>query len=332
MDQLTEIANGLWSFPIILPNNPLKWLNCYAIKARDGGRNLLIDTGFDKAECRADLFAGMDALGLEPEKTDVFLTHIHSDHIGNAAALQRLGCRMIMGKTDFELLSVGETERWAAGKRRAAAEGMPIEELELACRLDRSLIFSSGPIEAETVKEGDTLHYGGFHFQCVETPGHSPGHMCLYEPRGKIMLLGDHVLFDITPNICAWSSRADSLGDYMKSLEKTAFYDIAVPLPGHRGMAREALRSRVSALLEHHRQRLSEAETLIRESRGLSAYETAARMSWKIRAQDWREFPVTQKYFALSETLAHLDHLLKKGRILRAAEENGEIRYYPQIY
>ena len=31
------------------------------------------------------------------------------------------------------------------------------------------------------VDEGDVLEYGGYHFQPILTPGHTPGHMCLYD-------------------------------------------------------------------------------------------------------------------------------------------------------
>lgn len=48
------------------------------------------------------------------------------------------------------------------------------------------------------------------------------------------MLLGDHVLFDITPNITDWWDVPDSLGDYLRSLDKIAAYPVTLPLPGHR--------------------------------------------------------------------------------------------------
>ena len=47
------------------------------------------------------------------------------------------------------------------------------------------------------------------------------------------MLLGDHVLFDITPNITDWWDVPDSLGDYLRSLDKLVAYPVTLPLPGH---------------------------------------------------------------------------------------------------
>lgn len=94
MIEAEEIREGLWTFPIVFPDNPLKWLNCYVIKGEKGERNLLIDTGFRQPECRDAPVSGMNALGIHAEDTDVFLTHLHSDHLGNAAFLQQLGSRI----------------------------------------------------------------------------------------------------------------------------------------------------------------------------------------------------------------------------------------------
>lgn len=47
----TQITENLFTFQIPLPNNPLKWLNCYVIKG-EKGRSLLIDTGFRLPECQ----------------------------------------------------------------------------------------------------------------------------------------------------------------------------------------------------------------------------------------------------------------------------------------
>lgn len=66
--------------------------------------------------------------------------------------------------------------------------------------------------------DGDRFSYGGYTFQAILTPGHTPGHMVLWEEAHGILLLGDHVLFDITPNITVWPSYANPLGGYLDSL------------------------------------------------------------------------------------------------------------------
>lgn len=319
-----EILKGLWSFPIMLPENPLKWLNCYVIK---GERNLLIDTGFNQETCRNDLFAGMKELGLRPENTDVFLSHLHSDHTGNAAVLDKLGYRILMGSTDYKGFELAPEIRYADSFRRFLLEGMP-KEILARCNSDNPAIrFHSDEFKAAPLNAGDELAYGDFNLQCIATPGHTPGHICLYDSARKVIFLGDHVLFDISPNICAWPQMEDSLGAYLDSLQFVRELPVELALPAHRNIGNVSLQERVDQLLEHHRRRLHETECVVKEAGEIDAYRVAGRIAWKIRARNWDEFPAAQKSFAVGETLAHLDYLVKRGRLCRNADSNGNVTY-----
>ena len=76
-----EIRKNLYRVPVPLPGNPLKNLNAYLIR---GPRNLLVDTGFRQEACRQALAAGLAELEVSMADTDIFLTHLHSDHAGLA--------------------------------------------------------------------------------------------------------------------------------------------------------------------------------------------------------------------------------------------------------
>ena len=58
----------------------------------------------------------------------------------------------------------------------------------------------------------------------------------------------------------------------------------------------------------------------------MTAYEIASHMTWHIRARSWDDFPISQKWFAVGEILAHLRYLENTGEILRY-EEGGLNRY-----
>ena len=321
---IEQMAENIWSFPVVLPQNPLKWLNCYVIKGLRGERNLLIDTGFRRPECLEALEEGMRVLNIHPEETDIFLTHLHSDHTGNAGALQKMGARILMCGIDQDIL---HSESWSRRKRRVLAEGMPEDVLTEVFEHNPAVLYAPGYFEAKRLAEGDTLDYGGYHLECVLTPGHTPGHMCLYSEERKLMFLGDHVLFDITPNICNWTELEDALGSYLESLKKVMDYDVATALPGHRHCGEITLRKRGESLLRHHERRLAEAEQIVRMNPGIQAYETAGKMTWKIRSRNWNEFPPGQKWFAVGEALAHLDYLTLHGRVERFIDPDGKIRY-----
>ena len=55
-----QVADGIWRIGVELPQNPLRELNSYLIKGKENERDLLIDTGFRREECREALFAGLD--------------------------------------------------------------------------------------------------------------------------------------------------------------------------------------------------------------------------------------------------------------------------------
>ena len=102
-----EVFENVYSIDVELPNNPLRWLNSYYIDNGGTSRDLLIDTGFNMPECRRALLAGMQELNIDPQNTDLFITHLHSDHCGNADMLEQMGCRIIMGRDDYAHLDTG---------------------------------------------------------------------------------------------------------------------------------------------------------------------------------------------------------------------------------
>ena len=86
-----QLAEDLWRLEIPLVGNPLKTLNSYLIL---GPRSLLVDTGFRQEPCREAMERELEAVGVDRDRMDVFLTHLHSDHTGLAPELVRPGCRV----------------------------------------------------------------------------------------------------------------------------------------------------------------------------------------------------------------------------------------------
>ena len=163
----------------------------------------------------------------------------------------------------------------------------------------------------------------------IRTPGHTPGHLCLYDPARRRLFCGDHVLFHITPNICRWQGVEDSLGDYLSSLDRTAALDTAELYPAHRAETGD-LRQRTAELKAHHARRLEDTLRTVEKAPGLTAYQIAGRMRWSIRCRNWADFPLAQKFFAVGEALAHLDHLEAQGRVFRQ-EIHGKRVYFAGV-
>lgn len=326
---IDQVLPRVYRIPVPLPENPLRELNAYFFQG--GDRDLLVDTGFRQDPCREALFSGLREIGYRPERTDVLLTHLHSDHSGLAPEIIGPGRHIYVSHADKSYLeSYGSADAEVQRKTDAiyTAEGFP-HSLILDSLRNNPARSMAPPVTDRYLglDDGQVLEVGGYRLRCVLTPGHTPGHMCFYLEREKAMLTGDHVLFDITPNITAWPGVEDSLGDYLKSLTAVRGYDVALPLPAHRKSA--DFKDRIDHLLEHHQARLSEALDVVRAHSGQSAYTLAGYMTWKIRASTWADFPVAQKWFAVGECISHLEHLMVLGRVQRETDESGLRRYYP---
>ena len=193
-----EVMRNIYRIPVPLPNNPLRELNCYLIRGKD--RSLLIDTGFRQETCRRALFDGLQELNVRMEDTDIFLTHLHSDHTGLlpevASAFSRvfiddLDRDWIVGSTRFEL----ERQEDA----RFAMAGIPPEMLRIASQTHPGRCFAPDPSfdRYTRLSAGDVLEVGGYRLEVLRTPGHTPSHLCLWMAEQQAMFTGDHVLFDI---------------------------------------------------------------------------------------------------------------------------------------
>lgn len=179
------------------------------------------------------------------------------------------------------------------------------------------------------LQDGAALHYGGRMLRCVLTPGHTPGHLCLYDPARRRLFCGDHVLFHFTPNICRWQGVEDSLGDYLSSLDRTAALDTAELYPAHRAETGD-LRQRTAELKAHHARRLEDTCGPWRRRRASPPIRSQAGCVGASAAGTGRDFPLAQKFFAVGEALAHLDHLEAQGRVFRQ-EIHGKRVYFAGV-
>lgn len=311
-----QVSDGIFSIYVPLQGNPLKNLNAYYIKGKD--RDLLVDTGFRTEACKKAILEGIEEAGGSMARADIFLTHAHSDHSGLAPELI-CGGSVYISEEDGRLLMV---ER--INPERHLKNGFSREDIKHAGESPAEKYRSLPYKDYVFVAGGDKLTCGDRVLEVVSTPGHTPGHLCLYSQTDKVMILGDHVLFDITPNITEWPTLKNPLKRYLESLDKILEYDIDLPLPAHRG-GETTVGRRIGEIKTHHIERLAEAERIVAEGAGMTPYQVASKMTWKIRAS-WEEFPIGQKWFAVGEAVAHLEYLVEAGRAKLALEDG--VRMY----
>jgi len=317
---ITEVYPNIFKNEIPLPKNPLRAINSYIILSEN--RNLIIDTGFNTPECLTELMRGLEELNIDLKKTDLLITHMHTDHSGLAPVLKKHGVHSIFfSQTDGDLFN-------QTSKRDSFYHTL---NQIFGFKSDDSLSFGKEfgtrlvePLEFIPLFEGNEVVVGNYCFEVVDIPGHTPGHIGLYEREHKLFFCGDHILDEITPNITFWGFEQDILATYLKSLNKVHEYEIDYLFTAHRKIIRDH-QKRIIELLGHHEKRLNEILTILRDGQK-TASEMAASMHWDLSHKRWADFPHSQKWFASGEALSHLEHLVHIGLVNRT-DKNGTFLY-----
>ena len=78
-----------------------------------------------------------------------------------------------------------------------------------------------------------------------------------------------------------------------------------------------SLQQRVEEITEHHSRRLNEILDVLKEYPGSSGYEIASRLTWALHGETWETAPKRQIWFAVGETLAHIEYLMDLDKVFR---------------
>ena len=147
-------------------------------------------------------------LGIHPTEIKTIVnTHCHFDHTGGNKRFRDLcKSKIAIHKEDKKCLESGQT----------MAE--MFNEQPRSVTVDKAL------------RDGDTIKTKNFTFEVIWTPGHTPGSICLYERKKKLLLSGDTVFADGV-------GRSDMRGGDQKALKesirKLSALKIDYLLPGH---------------------------------------------------------------------------------------------------
>jgi glyoxylase-like metal-dependent hydrolase (beta-lactamase superfamily II) len=317
---IEQIAASLYRVEVPLPLNPLKSINSYFIKSPD--RNLIIDTGMNLPECREALLSAITRLEIDLRQTDFFITHFHIDHLELAPHLATRTSKIYLNNKEAAMLY--SPRAWETYCAFFLKYGFPENELQQMQQSSMAQAYRSGGFKLgfTGINDKDVLEVGDYSLLCIETAGHSPGHICLYEPVKKILISGDHVLFDITPNITSAPGMENALDEYSKNLDKIYPLEVNLVLPGHRSIQSNH-RKRILELKEHHRTRANEILAVL-DQEAQTAFQIAPRVTWDVSYSSWEQFPIPQKFFALGEVVAHLKFLEEEG-VLRSMTKNDQI-------
>jgi glyoxylase-like metal-dependent hydrolase (beta-lactamase superfamily II) len=276
-----ELSSSLQLFPARTPTlPPATHTNSYAL----GGRDVVLvepATPFeDEQRAWIDWARGLVSQGRE--LVAILATHHHEDHVGGLEVLAR-ELRVPVWAHDLTVERLSPATRALVERRLVDGESLVLE----------------GP-RAES-------------WRVLHTPGHAPGHVCLFEERSKTVVVGDMVASVGTILI------APGDGDmqvYLEQLERLAALDASVALPAHGEPIDEP-----SVLFRKY-----VAHRLAREAKVLEAVRAAGEAGADAAAlvpDAYADTPMHLWPIARLSLEAHLEKLEREGRVTRAGGDGA---------
>ena len=321
--ELQQVAPGVYWLRMPLPF-ALEHINLWLLADGDGWT--IVDCGFGADETRAlwrKIFAS--CLNGKPV-TRVVVTHFHPDHFGLAAWLaEEWRVPVLMTRPEYASAQGWHT---AQGLFTRAAYFELFQQHGLRLDADsastRENLFRRGvpaiPQSVTPLEDAGRLEINGHSWRVITGYGHSPEHAALACDDLGVLIAGDMILPRISTNVSVQPHLpdADPLGQFLDSLTRYAELDPdTLVLPSH-GLPFHGLRHRVKSLHEHHALRLDEL---------LAACAAPRTGAESLPVIFKRDLDPQQTFFAMGETLSHLNYLQHRGQLARTRGDDGIYRY-----
>lgn len=310
-----ELARGIYLLRMPLPFR-LNHINLYLLE--DDAGWTLVDCGLNAPETQAvwdRVFA--DFLDAKPV-IRIIVTHLHPDHIGCAQWLhEKAGAPVYMTRDEWRLarqvfdLPITHPRLIEEHYRKLGLEGAELNEMiRLAARYRK--LVKVLPERVAYLHEHETLDIGGRQWRILLGHGHSPACACLWDEAGHLLLVGDHVLPSISPNVNLLAVGPNNpLDDYLASLGTFRNLPCSLMMPAH-GVPSARFRERIDELIQHHITRLE----LLQNACKLQSRTAAQCVPLLFSPERHR----AQPFFALGESAAHLVYLAERGSLKKEGE------------
>ena len=222
-----KIATGIYQLQVPIPDNPLGHLNAYLIKGTSGW--IMIDTGWFTPDAFSSLEAGINNIGLSfSDISMIIITHVHPDHFGLAGKIKQLSPRieLLAHRWEAELIesryiTFSELQNKMVPMMRQ--HGVPASELSpLRSASMPALRFVTVTLPDRVLYGGEIISTGIYDLEVIWTPGHSPGHICLFEPQNGLLFQGTIFCPLLLPILVIMSSRAITPSEIINVLCKNS--------------------------------------------------------------------------------------------------------------
>ncbi len=310
-----RVLPGLWRLRLPLPWPGVPHCNAWAIAAGDGV--VLVDCGMHEPGSLGQLERALDQVGLRLEHVRLLAcTHAHSDHYGQAATvLERARCELWMHPNHAHMTRAAEDPEAAFARRLEVAlqSGVPEEPLRRWAEARKGQGYGiAALVEPDRpLVDGVEIATDLGTWRTIETPGHAPSHVCLYQPERRLLISGDHVLGRVSLYYdYGWTP--DPAGEFLSSLDRVDELGARLCLSGHGRPFTD-----VAAHIRANRELVGERLEAVRRAIA-GEPRTAFDMIGDVYGQ---ELTAATAQWWLSETLCYLTHLERTGEAVR---EPGE--------
>ena len=181
----------------------------------------IVDPGCASPQEILTLISFISERFLEP--VCIMLTHAHFDHIyGMSALAKEYGIPVYAHRDELSTLE-------SPNPQICKNYGLPLPE---TFPMIKKISEASFPSRFEQVSEGDVIEVGDLRFNVIETPGHTRGGLCFYEPAEQVLFSGDTLFAGAI-------GRTDHDGGDYDQLMKSIFEKLMVlegpvkVIPGH---------------------------------------------------------------------------------------------------
>ena len=262
----------------------------------EGEKPVLIDSGYE--ESVGQLSTKLEEIGFKLNEISMIInTHEHIDHFGgNAIVKERAGSRIAAHEIAIPLIEDMKNQLPPEDKLKE----MPDVIAEHA-RMRSSIYEKTKTAKVDIkLKDGDAVRVDESSLQVLHTPGHTPGHICLYERGSGTLFAGDMITGKGVPFV---GGLHGDMVDFVRSLKRLNELKIDQAFLSHDGETRDA-HGRINEILQRK---------LIEEQRLLEALKNGEKEFSELVDAVYPEkgFP----YFTYGSTLAHLTKLRNEGKV-----------------
>src|SRR3954453_15853331 len=204
--EVVEVVEGVFRLALPLGIHGVPTVSAYLLRAEDGdtlvdcGIAAGVDGGNPGPDGTAAVSAALAAVGSTLERVErLVVTHAHIDHFDLAGeVVRRSGGELWMHRrTDLDLEKYADPDEAVDRRTLMLADhglfGPELTESSEGLR-DWMPVMPSVGRPSRLLGGGEQFTAAGRTWEVVHTPGHSPGHVCLWNADERLLCSGDHLL------------------------------------------------------------------------------------------------------------------------------------------